>query len=81
MKPYNFRFIDLFCGIGGFHQAMTPLGGKCVFASDINEQCREVYKKNFAPNDEFVIYGDINKAIRIYCVNSVVEEFCQFLTV
>lgn len=64
MKPYNFRFIDLFCGIGGFHQAMTPLGGKCVFASDINEQCREVYKKNFAPNDEFVVYGDINKAIR-----------------
>lgn len=71
MKPYNFRFIDLFCGIGGFHQAMTPLGGKCVFASDINEQCREVYKKNFAPNDEFVIYGDINKAIK----ENVIPEF------
>lgn len=71
MKPYNFRFIDLFCGIGGFHQAMTPLGGKCVFASDINEQCREVYKKNFAPNDEFVVYGDINKAIK----ENVIPEF------
>lgn len=64
MKPYNFRFIDLFCGIGGFHQAMTPLGGKCVFASDINEQCREVYKMNFAPNGEFPVYGDINRAIK-----------------
>ena len=71
MKPYNFRFIDLFCGIGGFHQAMTPLGGKCVFASDINEQCREVYKKNFAPNDEFIVYGDINKAIK----EKVIPEF------
>lgn len=71
MKPYNFRFIDLFCGIGGFHQAMTPLGGKCVFASDINEQCREVYKKNFTPNDEFVVYGDINKAIK----ENVIPEF------
>lgn len=71
MKPYNFRFIDLFCGIGGFHQAMTPLGGKCVFASDINEQCREVYKKNFAPNDEFIVYGDINKAIK----EQVIPEF------
>ena len=71
MKPYNFRFIDLFCGIGGFHQAMTPLGGKCVFASDINEQCREVYKKNFAPNDEFIVYGDINKAIK----ENVIPEF------
>ncbi len=71
MKPYNFRFIDLFCGIGGFHQAMTPLGGKCVFASDINEQCREVYKKNFAPNNEFVVYGDINEAIK----EKVIPEF------
>lgn len=71
MKPYNFRFIDLFCGIGGFHQAMTPLGGRCVFASDINEQCREVYKKNFAPNDEFGVYGDINKAIK----ENVIPEF------
>ena len=71
MKPYSFRFIDLFCGIGGFHQAMTPLGGKCVFASDINEQCREVYKKNFAPNDEFLVYGDINNAIK----EGVIPEF------
>lgn len=71
MKPYNFRFIDLFCGIGGFHQAMAPLGGRCVFASDINEQCREVYKKNFAPNNEFVVYGDINKAIK----ENVIPEF------
>lgn len=71
MKSYNFRFIDLFCGIGGFHQAMKPLGGSCVFASDINEQCREVYKKNFAPNDEFVVYGDINEAIK----ENVIPEF------
>lgn len=71
MKPYNFKFIDLFCGIGGFHQAMSPLGGECVFACDINEQCREVYKKNFCPNDEFVVYGDINKAIK----EDVIPEF------
>lgn len=71
MKPYNFRFIDLFCGIGGFHQAMTPLGGKCVFACDINEQCREVYKTNFCRNDEFIVYGDINKAIK----EDVIPEF------
>ncbi len=70
-QPCNFRFIDLFCGIGGFHQAMTPLGGRCVFASDINEQCRDVYKRNFAPNDEFVVYGDINKAIK----EKVIPEF------
>lgn len=39
----NFKFIDLFCGIGGFHQAMTDLGGKCVYACDIDAECRKIY--------------------------------------
>lgn len=58
-----FTFIDLFCGIGGFHQAMRSLGGKCVFACDINTQCRDVYTKNFCPNGEFPVMGDIIDAI------------------
>ena len=45
MKP--FKYIDLFCGIGGFHQAMKSLGGECVFASDIDEDCRKTYEANY----------------------------------
>lgn len=43
----NFRFIDLFSGIGAFHQAMRQLGGECVFASEIDGRCIEVYKNNY----------------------------------
>ncbi len=46
----NFRFIDLFAGIGGFHQAMTNLGGQCVLASEIDESAIETYKENYGIN-------------------------------
>ncbi len=40
-------FIDLFCGVGGFHQALTDLGCKCVLACDIDKKCCEVYENNY----------------------------------
>lgn len=53
----SFKFIDLFCGIGGFHQAMKSLGGECVFASDIDEDCRKTYEVNYG----ITPVGDIAK--------------------
>ena len=43
----EFTYIDLFCGIGGFHQAMKDLGGKCVYACDIDADCRKTYERNY----------------------------------
>ena len=43
----HFRFVDLFAGIGGFHQAMEQLGGECVFASEIDPYCLETYQANY----------------------------------
>jgi DNA (cytosine-5)-methyltransferase 1 len=50
------KFIDLFAGLGGFHLALKDLGHTCVFASEINDDLRILYKKNF----EFDCKGDIN---------------------
>lgn len=46
----KFKFIDLFSGIGGFHQAMTHLGGICVFASEIDKWAIETYQENYGIN-------------------------------
>lgn len=53
----NFKFIDLFCGIGGFHQALASLGGECVFACDIDPDCRKTYELNYG----ITPLGDITK--------------------
>jgi DNA (cytosine-5)-methyltransferase 1 len=53
MKP--FKFIDLFAGIGGFHIAMSDLGGECVFASEIDKYAIDTYNENFAVNSNFDI--------------------------
>lgn len=41
------KYIDLFCGIGGFHHAGDALGMECVFASDIDEEARKAYEHNY----------------------------------
>lgn len=53
----SFKFIDLFSGIGGFHQAMVNLGGECVFASEIDKYAKETYKENYGIEP----HGDITK--------------------
>jgi len=56
-KEPKFKFIDLFAGIGGFRLAMQACGGQCVFSSEIDENARRTYYKNFGE----VPFGDITK--------------------
>ncbi len=61
------RFIDLFCGIGGFrfaaNNSFKKLGikGKCVFSSDIDLPAQESYEANFGERPT----GDITKVAAV----------------
>lgn len=53
------KFIDLFAGLGGFHQALEGLGHTCVFASELDLALADLYEKNFGIRP----HGDIREAI------------------
>ena len=52
-----YKFIDLFCGIGGFRKALEEKGLECVFSSDIDKDVQEAYSRNFGDKP----YGDITE--------------------
>ena len=42
-----FRYAELFAGIGGFRLGLDALGGRCVFASEIDPCAMATYERNF----------------------------------
>ncbi len=60
MNKKKVKFIDLFAGIGGFHQALMQIEdieAECVFASEIDKFAIDVYKSNYGIDSE----NDITK--------------------
>lgn len=58
--PSRFDFVDLFSGIGGFHIALSELGGNSLGFSEINSDAINVYCKNHEiPKEKN--FGDITK--------------------
>lgn len=53
----NFRFIDLFAGIGGIRLGFESAGGHCVFSSEFDEDACKTYEANFGEHPS----GDITK--------------------
>ena len=47
----QYKFIDLFAGIGGFHIAFYNVGCKCVLASEIDKYARITYEHNMKKID------------------------------
>lgn len=53
----NFKFIDLFAGIGGIRLGFESVGGHCVFSSEFDENACKTYEANFGEHPS----GDITK--------------------
>lgn len=53
----NYKFIDLFAGIGGFHLALSSFGAECIFASEWDKYAAETYLENFGIKP----HGDITQ--------------------
>jgi DNA (cytosine-5)-methyltransferase 1 len=58
----QFKFIDLFAGIGGIRKGFDEIGGKCVFTSEWNKYSVRTYKaNNYSDPDEHVFNEDIRE--------------------
>ena len=57
MKFNQFKFIDLFAGIGGMRIPFDELGGECVFTSEWDQYAQQSYKEYFGEQP----CGDITK--------------------
>lgn len=55
-QPAAPRFIDLFCGIGGFRIAFERAGAKCVFSCDYDKFAQQTYEANFGERPNGNIY-------------------------
>lgn len=58
IKVAGLRFIDLFAGLGGFHQALERQGHHCVFSSELDPVLADLYEANFGLRPK----GDIREA-------------------
>lgn len=60
MNSRNFKFIDLFAGIGGIRLGIeSSLGGECVFTSEWDKSAQDTYEANFDERP----HGDITKIL------------------
>lgn len=59
LEPLDFRFIDLFAGIGGLRIGLERVGGRCVFSSEIDPYAQKTYAAWFGEEP----VGDINEFV------------------
>lgn len=68
----DFKFIDLFAGVGGFRIALQNAGGKCVFSSEWDVQAQKTYLANYGE----MPFGDITKQFTKECIPNEFDVLC-----
>ncbi|MDM7857641.1 DNA (cytosine-5-)-methyltransferase [Thiopseudomonas acetoxidans] len=71
---YDFKFIDLFAGIGGIRKGFEEQGGLCVFTSEWNKFATRTYKANFACDASFHTFNEDIRDVTLSADPSVSEQ-------
>lgn len=75
----RFTFVDLFAGIGGFHAALSTLGGQCVYAAEKDPAAAKVYQKAWKLDDHdgFAFTEDINDDVEPIDDLTTIDELAR----
>ncbi|MCO4320382.1 DNA (cytosine-5-)-methyltransferase [Aliidiomarina quisquiliarum] len=70
----DFKFIDLFAGIGGIRKGFEDQGGLCVFTSEWNKFATRTYKANFACDKSFHTFNEDIRDVTLSADPSISEQ-------
>lgn len=73
-EKHDFKFIDLFAGIGGIRKGFEEQGGLCVFTSEWNKFARRTYKANFACDESFHTFNEDIRDVTLSADASISEQ-------
>ena len=67
ITPENceFKFIDLFAGIGGIRKGFEEIGGLCVFTSEWNKYAIKTYKANYYCDPKHHVFNEDIRSITL----------------
>jgi DNA (cytosine-5)-methyltransferase 1 len=71
---HEFRFIDLFAGIGGLRRGFDEIGGKCVFTSEWNKYAVRTYKANHYSDPEGHVFNEDIREVTLSDQPEISEE-------